>query len=623
MLERAALGGEESVRMHAISELLELKDAADSEALKLALMDEDEALRSRAAASLGRTHDAGLLAEILRSHPDPLLRRRACQALVENPAGPSTVGVAERSVSFAMTRTVGTELAGRFLEALGDADEGVKTFAIGALQRYLEYRIPMPAAAVVNALHGLADDASLSSLVRDTAQEAAEALTQAKLAEPLVVAVEGMLEWRGRLAREAHGLRRGTSNREYVLDLASAVPAPELLERWPREFGLDERQTGALGKALSGGQSLAADLARSLMRGMVRNLLAAAEGVYHAAQALRLIGERNWRPHLQGWARAMETGPSLDWGTDETVAAWQKLMQRMRGRAAIGVKAALQALEDSPTGSILEEESEDADEWMRMCVLTARAELRGELGPDAGALAALCASHAADADFAPVLGPAAVALVASGVEEYIPLLESVLQQTHTDLRHELTARLMEAAAAEKTRRALRTYLAGNPPDRVGRLCLALALRGAGGSLDGVKVPQSLTGADVEATSALLCLRSMQGEQEAAKGLESALRGEDYRARYCAAVYLGLARVHSALGIFASVSDQDVPLPLRSLCGGMLIRRGHRLGVTWFLKTGQGAHGPDGARMVLDLSRAAEDVIPLMLNCNDVNVGRFV
>ena len=99
-------------------------------------------------------------------------------------------------------------------------------------------------------------------------------------------------------------------------------------------------------------------------------------------------------------------------------------------------------------------------------------------------------------------------------------------------------------------------------------------------------------------------------------------GEE-RSRMFAAAYLGLARVRSAVPVFAAVSDQDVSLALRSLCAGMLIRRGQRTGVVWFGKLTQHALAMDSTLMVRNFARAVEDIVPLMLRCDDVNVGRFV
>ena len=102
-----------------------------------------------------------------------------------------------------------------------------------------------------------------------------------------------------------------------------------------------------------------------------------------------------------------------------------------------------------------------------------------------------------------------------------------------------------------------------------------------------------------------------------------MRQGQERERYCSSAYLGLVRVRSAVPIFASVSDQDAPFALRSLCAGMLVRQGHRGGVSWFSNNVDHVIGLQKTRLAIDLSRAVADVIPLMLHCNDLNLGRFV
>jgi hypothetical protein len=206
----------------------------------------------------------------------------------------------------------------------------------------------------------------------------------------------------------------------------------------------------------------------------------------------------------------------------------------------------------------------------------------------------------------------------------LPAAEWALNEASTDLRAELTQRLMVAAQNKALAHALRAYLSGKPVNRLGRLCLALALRGGGGSLEGLEIPAGLPEeTEVETLCALLGLKAMMGEEQSVERLEHFLREGSDRERYSSAVYLGLARVRSAVPIFASVSDQDAPWPLRSLCAGMLVQRGHGFGVPWFNKNVSYAQGVHKARLARDFSRAIEEVIPLMLECADVNLGRFV
>lgn len=622
MLEKAAMEGDESVRAHAVGELLQLRDISQSPALRVALYCDDPSVRSRVAGALGYTSDAALLIEILKGHDDPLVRRRACEALAEDPGGPPGSG---RSITFALTRTVGVELASHFLDAMKDPDEGVKLLACQAIGRYVDYKCPMRVPEVSRALRELVDDEALSSLVRDTAAEVDEAVTEAGLAGLLVGTVDGLLEKRGMLAREAHALRMDEKSGKSVVDARAGLDVAELLKRWPLEFSLSGNNALALGQALSGGQPLPDDVAQAVMRGIVRGLAGCLGAVLNASHAVALTGETQWAASLNKWAQTMQGGPKLAWGETDTVAAWQRVLPRLRRQAAIGVKAALQAIsEGAPDPSALDEDCADADDWVRMAALCARARLRGEAGPDAEPLATLCKAHAQDTEFTDVLGPATIVLVGEGRQEFTPLLEKALDNANTDLRYDLTQTLMFAAARPEAERALAERLRRGPLDSMGRLCVALALRGAGGSVDGLPLAEPPDeGADPERVAALDALRAMQGDAEAAGRLQTALRGRDYRARYCSAVYLGLARVHSSVPIFAAVSDHDVPMPLRSLCAGMLIRRGHRAGMTWFHKMAHDVRGPNGVRIANELARAMEDVVPLMLHCKDVNVGRFI
>jgi hypothetical protein len=95
-------------------------------------------------------------------------------------------------------------------------------------------------------------------------------------------------------------------------------------------------------------------------------------------------------------------------------------------------------------------------------------------------------------------------------------------------------------------------------------------------------------------------------------------------RYYAAYYLGLARVRSAAMIFASVRDQeDAPFPVRAICAASLVRCGHPGSVVGLEKTLTSLTGRAKADLVALVGRAVEDTIPLMLECTNVNAGRFV
>jgi len=624
LLEGLVAEGAPSTRVHAISELLAISDIADSSLLRAALHDPDESVRSAASGGLASTRDAGLLAEVLQRHPDALVRRGAIETLLENPAGPRRAGAPTRRIEFTSARTIGMELMSYFLAALRDDDEGVRQTACAAVERYVEFGCPMPARTVVEGLMGLADDASSSSLVRDTAQELVEKIGDAAVATPLVKLARSALEWRGRLAREAHALRLDAGAGGYVLDPRGGLDPARIAEQWPGELGLSAEQAQAAAGALQSQKPLPNDLAQAIMAALVRDLVGCLDAVHHAGRALRLAGEARWRPELEQWTRAMEGAPRLDWGDDETVRSWCTMLPRLTRRAGISAAAAAESLKESPEACVLDEACADQDGWVQMAALVSRAEIEQDPSRSLARLAELCRSFGDDPDFLEVAGPALVALVAAGQGDFVPVLESALDRAPTDLRYELTQKLLVAAQKEPTADLLRSYLSGKPVARMGQLCLALALKGAGRELDGLDVPQSPPAeAGVELHAAVLGLAAMMGREEAVAQLESALRERQRRERYCSAVYLGLARVHSAMPIFSGVSDRDAPFPLRSLCAGMLVRGGQRQGMLWFSKMGTHAGQADKTRAAIDAGRAVADVIPLMLDCTNVNLGRFV
>ena len=625
LLERAATEGDLSTRVHAVSELSELRDIADSPVLQSAIHDRDESIRSRAAAGLAHTRDAGLLCDILAGHPDPLVRRSAIEALMENPGGPRGVGAPRRTTEFASMRRVGMELFGRFLPALQDADEGVRQLACAALGRYVEFGCPLPLRETLRALGALAQDDSLSTLLRDDAGQVAEQIMEAGLAEPVVRLANNALEWRAQVARQAHALRLDDRSGGFVLDGRAGLEPGYVAEKWPAELGLDPQAAQGAAEALRSGAPLPADAAQAVMRGLVQGLIGCLNAVYHAGRAVRLIGDSRRASEVQQWAEAMRGGPRLDWGEDERVQGWGRFLQRLRRRAAVEAAAAVEGLKDGPDPAVLDGACADEDDWVRMAALVARSEIAGDIGAGAAELAGLCSSHADDLDFTDVLGPAAIVLVAAGQAEFLPMVETVLGRTSTEHRFELISALTTAARDEAVAQAIRSHLSGTPLRRVGQLGVALSLSCAGFELDGLDLPDSLPeDADRELCCASYALRAAQGDEEAVTALEGILRERQQgRERYCSAVYLGLVRVRSAVPIFASVSDQRAPFALRSVCAGMLVRNGHRAGVGWFTRNIQHAAGLDKARLAIDFSRAVEDVIPLMLKCRDVNLGRFV
>ncbi|MBS3762457.1 MAG: HEAT repeat domain-containing protein, partial [Planctomycetes bacterium] len=178
ILERTAIEGSSSQRVHAITELLELEDIAESYALQRALYDSEDVVRSRASAALDNTRDAGLLVDVLQRHPDALTRRRAVEALRDNPGGrQETWG--RLSVSFTSERSEGMEVFSYLLEALQDHDEGVRQIVLRAIEEFVEFNCPFPVPQTIEALQRLTEDESLSALFRENVGQLIEDIEEA------------------------------------------------------------------------------------------------------------------------------------------------------------------------------------------------------------------------------------------------------------------------------------------------------------------------------------------------------------------------------------------------------------------------------------------------------------
>jgi len=626
MLERAAFQGDPSTRVHAIGELLELKDIADSPALQRALHDLDDAVRSRAAAALAYTRDAGLLAQILSSHPDPLARRAALEALIQDPGGPKAGGgPLGRTIRFTLARTVGMELYGHALAALADYDEGVRQIACAAIGHYLDFGCPVPLRETWRALREVTDNAELSSTVRDGAHDVADRLRKTMLAEPAVQMIGRLLEWRGSTARTAHAIHHDPQSGRFTVDARADLTPDAVAQQWPKEFGLTPEQAAAAAQALAAGQPLPDDVARTVTQALATGLIDAANGVYHVSLAVMLMAEKRWGEDLGKWAQAMSGGPKLEWGDDARAAAWRALLPRLRRRASVAAQLAVASSKDRAELPALKEAVADEDDWVKMAALVMRLQVAGEDEAALNALADLCRDHVGDDGFLDVVGDAAVALVAGGRAEFLAAADSALVKSTTDMRFAWTHALMMAAQQEEVAHAVRSYLARGPVGTLGRLCLALALQGAGETTAGLDVPEQIPeSADIELRCALWALRTMGGDSDAVAELEHRARNEKGRERSCSAIYLGLGRVRSAVPMFAGLSDQsEAAFPLRSFSAGMLLCHGHREGPGWFAKNARQCSGPDTARMAVAFGRAIECTIPLMLECKNVNLGRFV
>ena len=622
VLERAAIEGSTSNRQHAVTELLELQDVADSPALRRALYDSDESIRSRAASALDRTRDAGLLTEVLQNHPDPSVRRRAVDALMDNPSGYTRGGQARRQLTFSSERSEGMVLFSYFLEALSDYDEGVRQMACRAIGQFVEFNCPIPVPTTVRHLGELTEDESLSSLIQDTAQELIEQIEDADLSEPLINTMDGILDWRGKLLRQARAIQpNGEGSCTISQDLG--VDPQDLPKKWQDELGLSPERAEAASAAYEAGEALEPEVAAALQDGIYQALRACLQAVHHSSRALRLIGESAWREQAQEWAQALGSEPSREGGEDDN----RRLqLRRLRQQARCAALAAAQTLKDDTDFSELERIAEQAeDDWVRLAALTARAEVADDPTAWIDRLGSLIQQHAEEEDFLQPLARAAALLLQEGHADVIPTVETVLARADTDFRCDLIQLVMTAAQEDGSADALRNHLAGRKLNELSALGLGLGLMGGSGSMEGIQRPDELSETDdPELLCAFHALGAMQNCEEDAQALKNLLRNGSAQERYCAASYLGLARVQSALPVWASVSDQvDSGWPLRTLNAAMLVRRGHRLGMRWFAKNAEQRKGAEKPPMAIQLARAIEDVLPLMLHCKTVNLGRFV
>jgi len=266
----------------------------------------------------------------------------------------------------------------------------------------------------------------------------------------------------------------------------------------------------------------------------------------------------------------------------------------------------------------------EEDDWVRLMALAASAELNPGRSDVLQPMAALCEEHLGDKGYVKPLGRAAVVLLRAAFADATRFAEFALAGGNVDFRTELTERLLGAAQAEECAEILRNHVAGRAAGDLPAVCLALALRGAGHAVERFD-PSPDVGADdrSELACARLALRIMDNDPDAAVQLANVVRNGSAEQQYRSANYLSLSRARSSVPVFASVRDRDGPYMLRALCAGSLLRRGHPGGPSWFEEALSSASGGARAGVLIHLSRAVEDTVPAMLECNDVNVGRFV
>ncbi len=618
LLEQALREGSSSEKVHALNELSSLVDIGDSDAMQQALDDRDSAVRSRAADSFAYTHDAGFLVRMLREHEDPLVRRRAAEALIGNPGGPKQRGrELARSVTFTSARTAGLVLFGHFLHAFQDPDPGVQQLACEAVRETAQHVGLVPVRPTLAALNRLMEGEDASVLLLEDAEHAAQVVGEARYGGAIVEGAEEVLQWRGELARRAHAIRWDADAGAY--SVAGEVGA-EAVEEWLERYGVAEEEAESVGRAVSGQGALPTAAADAVLDGLARDLLYALSAMGRAARALRLIGREQEGGSLEDWARALSAGPSLDWGGPEQHGDAVRRLVRLRRTAWMEAEWARRAVAGTPNDGFLHELLEDEDEGVRLAALAAQAEIAPE-DADLEQMQVLAERNADEHAFAGPVGQAALALVRAGREGGVPVLRRALAATRVRPRLRLTQSLAAAAQEEAVRRLLEDSLEGDALREPQSLCVALAVRAAGGETSDPPPAEELDSA--EARCAALALRAAANEAAPAEQLQTMLREGESAECYLSAGYLAVARVWSAVLVFSSVRDQDVPLSVQLICASSLVERGHPGGLAWFEKVADTVHGVRQARRVLYMSRAVENVIPLMLNCNAVNVGRFV
>ncbi len=618
-LEMALRTGSSSDKVHALNELGGLVDIADSEAMRDALEDDDSSVRSRAAESLTRTRDAGLLAKVLQSNADPLVRRRAADRLAENPGGPRRVGRRGLEVAFSSTRTLGMQLYGFFLDALDDADPEVRQRACETVRDYAQRIRLVPVRETLRRLERLARDESVSFLVQEDAENAADVVSRNSIATLIAEQVDQVLAWRGRLAREAHAVR--WDGGAWAL---ADQPDEETLERWRTAYRLSTEQVAAVQGAGRGPRKLDGAAAARILGGLTRDLSAALSGVAHAARAIRLIGHEGPKAALGEWARSVRAAPRLEWGPGDAAGRWLRRLHRSRSRAEADVLQAGDSFAPGSAADDLARLAGDDDDWVKLTALAASAELKPEQPETLQQIAALCEQHAADKAYVRPLGRAAVVLLRAGVRDAARLGEFALAEANVDFRAELTERLLAAAQKGNCAAILRDHLAGRAVSDLPGLCFALALRGAGHAIEQLDLPPDAGEADgSELACARLALRIMGNDAPAASQLADVLRNGSAAQQYCSAYYLALSRARTAALVFAGVRDRDIPHMLKALCAASLLRQGHPGGTTWFDEALPSAPGSAKAGLLIHLSRAVEDTVPAMLECADANIGRFL
>jgi hypothetical protein len=437
--------------------------------------------------------------------------------------------------------------------------------------------------------------------MQEEAERTIDAVREARMMEFMMPGAEDTLEWLQGQIRLARAIEQ--SGDGYRLGAAR-----NSLARWFDDYDIEGEQRQVLETAAQGQEPIAADVLAPVLSGLADDIRSGWQTLGAGARALARIGQEGWSEALQNWRKAAETPVEVPWAQDVDYA---------RKVAVMDICAALQDEADSPDPSEFQEWLDDEDERVQIHALRAMCQA-GAGREQMARMVSLCDAHKVEEEYAEAIARAGCCALEQRVTDVVEPVYYALLSGDVGLRVRTAWSLSALSLNDTVADALTSYLHQNPPEDVAGVVFALALVNAG-RRPGVQLPEA---DDEELKYALLARRAMLNKESAADALKAAVRGGEPRDRYQAACYLALARVRSAVPVFASVRDQDAPYLLRAFCAGSSIRRGHPAG-EWFAKVLKSVRGRVKADVVYHLAWAVEDVTPVMLNRIDVNAGRFV
>ena len=621
MLERAAMHGGPSARSNAVSELSTLVDIADSEALQNALKDPDPTMRSAAAESLDYTRNAGFLLDVLKSHDDPLVRRRALQDLIQNPGGRSEQKGPSRDLQFSSERTAPLEMFSYFLESLHDEDEGVQQEACNGIRYCAETAGYSPVRETLEELDALSDSEDASFMIREEASRVRESVEETRSLDLAADCIDQVMDWWKRLSSYATAVEYRPDSGEWDVERGTGMESERIGEDWPREFGISQDNAEALEQAVTGDGTLAAKPGAAIVKRMWNLLDSGITATAAAARTLRLAGKGDYVERIDQWREVIEEAPARDWGEDEALQQWCTALTRHRKLARLELALGAGALD----GRWQEARPlvEDDDPWTR---LMAGAALSGEDRMSSSGideLAEAAESCAGNQQYAHPVARAGVALAEAGRTQGVDLLHRALQNAGMRLRGFFTHRLTSACTADEAARATEEWLEGRTLESTADYAVAGGLVAGGRAEQTNWTETEPPEDDTERRCTYLGYRCLHGDEDAATELVDMARNGGNHEQLCSALHLGVGRVRSATTVLAAVADADTTFRVKAECGSVLVSRGHPGSVEWFQRVLKGAEGRRHALLTDGLARGIEHGIRLMLERRDVNMGRFI